>query len=166
MQNLSEQLLKEQLWTPASRRRCCSAFCVNSVLQISNLKVFLIWVLFSFNTNLSSIRQYPYATRNAENIPFSKQNLTFFKNYVFPSALIEWNNLDHNIRSVGSFSAFKINILKFIRPTPYNVFNCENHRGIKFITRLRVYLSYLREQKFKHSFQDTLNPICSYGFHV
>ena len=29
------------------------------------------------------------------------------------------------------------------------------------ITRLRLGLSHLREHKFKHSFQDTLNPICS-----
>ena len=58
------------------------------------------------------------------------------------------------------------NILKFIGPTPKSVFNCENHRGIKLITRLRVDFSHLREHKFKHSFQDTLNPICSCGFDV
>ena len=33
-------------------------------------------------------------------------------------------------------------------------------------TRMRVGLSHLREHKFKHSFQDTLNPICSCGFDV
>ena len=59
-----------------------------------------------------------------------------------------------------------LKILNFIRPTPNNVFNCENHRGIKLITRLRVGPSHLREHKFKHSFQDTLNPICSCGFDV
>ena len=31
---------------------------------------------------------------------------------------------------------------------------------------MRVARSHLREHKFKHSFQDTLNPICSYGFDV
>ena len=34
---------------------------------------------------------------------------------------------------------------------------------IKFLTRLRLGLSHLREHKFKHNFQDTLNPICSCG---
>ena len=61
---------------------------------------------------------------------------------------------------------FKNDILKFIRPAPKRVFNCENHRGIKLITRLRVGLSHLREHKFKHSFQDTLNSICSCGFDI
>ena len=113
---------------------------------------------------LVSLRQSPYTTRNTENIPLFKTKHNFFKNSFFPSAVIEWNNLDHNIRNVGSFSAFKNNILKFIRPTPNNVFNCENHRGI--IARLPVGFSHLREHKFKHSFQNTLNPICSCGFDV
>ena len=36
-------------------------------------------------------------------------------------------------------------------------------KGIKLITRLRLGLSHLREHKFLHNFQDTLNPICSCG---
>ena len=96
--------------------------------------------------------------------PFSKQNIIFFKNLFFTSAVIEWNSLEHNIRKVGSFSVFKNNILKLLRPTPNSIFNCENHRGFKLTTRLRVGLSLLREHKFKLSFQDTLNLICSCGF--
>ena len=38
-----------------------------------------------------------------------------------------------------------------------------NPKGLKLITRLRLGLSHLRFHKFKHSFQDTLNPICNYG---
>ena len=36
---------------------------------------------------------------------------------------------------------------------------CPN--GLKLITRLRLDLSHLRFHKFKHNFQDTLNPICN-----
>ena len=36
-------------------------------------------------------------------------------------------------------------------------FNCHNPKEIKFITRLRLGLIYLREHKFKYSFQDFLN---------
>ena len=32
---------------------------------------------------------------------------------------------------------------------------------MKFLSRLRLGLSHLRERKFKHSFQDSLNPFCS-----
>ena len=34
------------------------------------------------------------------------------------------------------------------------------------ITRLQLGLSHLRDHKFKHSFQDCLNPICSCGTEV
>ena len=39
------------------------------------------------------------------------------------------------------------------------------YRG-KVLTRLRLGLSHLCEHKFKHSFQDTLNPLCSCGKEV
>ena len=42
-------------------------------------------------------------------------------------------------------------------------YNCNNPRGICLITRLRLGLSHVREHKYKHGFQDTLNPLCSYG---
>ena len=60
----------------------------------------------------------------------------------------------------------KTNILKFIRPTPNSVLNCENHSTIKLVTSLCDGRSYLLEHKFKHSFQDTLNPVCSYVIDV
>ena len=50
-----------------------------------------------------------------------------------------------------------------MRPFPDSFFDCHNPKGIKLITRLRLGLSYLREHKFKHSFQDTINPLCNCG---
>ena len=38
----------------------------------------------------------------------------YFKSSVFPSMIIEWNNLDYSLCNVPSFSAFKQNMLKFI----------------------------------------------------
>ena len=55
------------------------------------------------------------------------------------------------------------NVLKFIRPSSNSIFDCHNPIGIKYITRIRLGLSHLREHKFKHSFQYTLNPICNCG---
>ena len=40
------------------------------------------------------------------------------------------------------------------------VANYQNPKGIKYETRLQLDLSHLREHKFKHSFQDILNPFC------
>ena len=104
-----------------------------------------------------------YSTRNANNVPQFRFNYNFFKNSFFPSVIAEWNNLDLGIRNSESINIFKKSILNFIRPIPNSTFNCHNPRGIKFITRLRLGLSHLREHKFKNSFQDCLNPFCDCG---
>ena len=90
----------------------------------------------------------------------------FFKNSLFPSTIIEWSNLDPSLRNSKSFVDFKDSILKFIRPSPSNVFNYNYYKGIRLITRLRIGMSHLREHKFKHNFQDCLNPICSCGLDI
>ena len=90
----------------------------------------------------------------------------FFKNSFFPSTIIEWNNLDPTLRNSKSFVVFKNSILKFIRPSPRNFFNCNNYKGIRLTTRLRLGMSHLREHKFKRNFQDCLNPICSCGLDI
>ena len=33
--------------------------------------------------------------------------------------------------------------------------------GVKLLTRLRLHFSYLNEHKFRHSFSDTINAICT-----
>ena len=67
--------------------------------------------------------------------------------------IIEWNNLDPNLRNSDTYGTFRNAILKFIRPSPNSVFKGHNPQGIKFLTRLRLGLSQLCEHKFKHSFQ-------------
>ena len=71
--------------------------------------------------------------------------------------------MDLNIRNSESLNVFKNSLLKFIRSSGNSVFNCDNPSGLKLLTRLRLGLSHLREHKFKHGFQDSLNPICSCG---
>ena len=89
--------------------------------------------------------------------PLLRQSITFSK--FFPSAIILWNNLDSNLRNSNSISVFKEKILNFTRPSPNSVFGIHNPKGIKI--RLRLGLSYFREHKFKHGFQDTINPLCN-----
>ena len=107
------------------------------------------------------MRTFNYRTRNADDVPYFKIRHNFFKNYFFPSAIIEWNKLDSRLRKVKSFSDFKKNVLSLIRPKANSVFNCNSSKVLKFVTRLRLGLSQLRDHKFKHSFQDSLNPLCS-----
>ena len=41
-----------------------------------------------------------------------------------------------------------------------------NPHGIKLLTRLRVGLSHLREHKFRHNFQDSLDPFFNCSGHI
>ena len=58
---------------------------------------------------------------------------------------------------------FKIQLLNFIRPNSNSVFNINNPLGLKLLTRLRIGFSHLKEHKFKHNFQDSVDPLCSCG---
>ena len=60
-------------------------------------------------------------------------------------------------------SIFRKNILQFIRSTPNSVCKCHNPKKIKLITRLQPGLSHLREYKFKHNSQDSINPLHNGG---
>ena len=111
--------------------------------------------------NLIPVRTPNYRTRKTDDVPYFNIKHNFFKNSFFPSAVIEWNKLDSRLRKAKSFTDFKRNILSFIRPKANSIFNCNSSKGLKFFTRLRLGLSHLREHKFKHSFQDSINPLCS-----
>ena len=43
------------------------------------------------------------------------------------------------------------------------MFNVESSEGLKFLTRIRLGLSHFAEHKFRHNFQDCINPTCSYS---
>ena len=117
-------------------------------------------------TELIPIRNEAYQTRHFANIPFFIFTHNFFKNTLFLSTILEWNKLDSSLRNPASYNVFKNSILKFMRPFPNKIFQCHNPKGVKLVTILRLGLSHLRGHKFKHSFQDTLNPICSCGLDI
>ena len=63
-----------------------------------------------------------YITRNNDKLPHFKVKHNYFKNYFFPSTVIEWNKLDSNIRNAESLTNFKSKILKFIRPFENSIY--------------------------------------------
>ena len=79
----------------------------------------------------------------------------FFKDSFFPLTFQNWETLN----------ICKSKLIKFIRPLAKIIFGCHSPaKGLNLLTRLRLGLCHLREHKFKHSFQDTLeNPLCSCG---
>ena len=98
-----------------------------------------------------------------DHIPLLGTKHIFFKNSYFPAAIKEWNRLDIDIRKSDSISIFQKRILSFIIPLPNKVSNSHNPQGLKLLTRLRLGLSHLRYNKFKHNFLDTIDPLCSCG---
>ena len=101
-------------------------------------------------------------TRQRDNIPLLKTRTDAFKYSYFPYCIQEWNKINVSTRKFP-FTIFKNFLLKSIRPKPRSVFNLHNPNGLKHLTRLRLGLSHLREHKFKHNFQDSINPLCSCG---
>ena len=82
-------------------------------------------------------------------------------NTFFPSMITEWNKLDLIICNTTSLNIFKGKLLQFVRPLKSILFTCHNPIGIKYLTRLRLGFSHLRYHKFKHSFLDAVDPLCS-----
>ena len=119
----------------------------------------------SYLFNLIPENNNPYASRSALNnqIPFFNVKANFLKNSFFPAVITEWNNLDISIRNSSSCHIFKNLILKFIRPEPNRISSTQDFEGLKLLTRMRLGLSHLADHKFRHNFQDCLNPICSCG---
>ena len=82
----------------------------------------------------------------------------------YPCCVREWNELGPELRKTTSISLFKKSLLEFKifnRPKTSPIFNIFDPRGIKLLTRLRVYLSYLREHMYQYNLLDTRNPLCS-----
>ena len=115
--------------------------------------------LFNLIPNFNRVHN----TRLSCNIRPIKVRHDHIKNSFFTSALSEWNQLDLNIRNSASLNTFKKKLLNFTRLCANSIFDIHNLLGIKLLARLLLGLSHLHEHKFKHYFQDTLNPLCECG---
>ena len=115
---------------------------------------------YLFNT-IPNSNNRQHQTRNSDNIPSFFAKHDYFKNSFFPSATTEWNKLDCYIRNADSLEVFKKRLLSFIKPLPNSIYNIHNPFGVKYLTRLRIRFSHLKGHKFKHNFQNSIDPMCS-----
>ena len=104
-----------------------------------------------------------YSTRSSQSNKISsfKTRHNFFEDSFFPAVIIEWNNLDINVRNCSSINVFKKEPLKFIRKEPNFTYNIDDTKGLKLLTRLRFGLSKLGDHKFRHNFKGCVSPMCS-----
>ena len=80
-----------------------------------------------------------------------------------PAVITEWKNLDISIRNSSSCHVFKNLTLKFFRFEPNRISSARNFEELKLLTRMSLGLYHLAEHKFRHNFQDCIEPICSCG---
>ena len=85
----------------------------------------------------------------------------YFKNSFIPYTVREWNRLTTQIRNSTSCPQIRKSLLSFIKPTCSSLFSIHLPVGVKLLVRLRLGFTYLHEHKFRHSFHDTLNSLCS-----
>ena len=69
--------------------------------------------------------------------------------------------MNPSIKCAESHSMFRKKLLEFIRPIGNSTCRVHDPIGIKRLNRLRAGFSHLRENKFRHNFANTLNPLCA-----
>ena len=86
--------------------------------------------------------------------------------------IVEWNKLDINLRNAKSFLIFRNSLLKIGRPIQNPIYNIHDPMGIhdpigvEYLARLRLGLNHLNDYKFRHNFQDCLNPLSTCSLEV
>ena len=104
---------------------------------------------------------YPLRSASKTIIRLIPTRLKTFKNTFLPFCINEWNNLATETRNAKSINIFKKLILKEKKEN--SLFSICDPLGVKLLTRLRLQFSHLNEHKFRHGFNDTVDPFCACG---
>ena len=75
------------------------------------------------------------------------------------SEIMQWNNLDLDLRNSNCLNIFRSSILKFITPSADSAFNSHNPKEIEFIARVTLIQSSTCRNANSYFFQDLLNPV-------
>ena len=81
-------------------------------------------------------------------------------NSFFPDAITSWNNVIIHFDNIPSINILKDHILSLIRPKGKNIYGIHDPLGLRYLTLLRVGLSFLRCHKQCHNFIDTPSENC------
>ena len=135
------------------------------------LKWFCVWFLKLKKTGLPEYlfnmipqNNHRYNIQPIAEVATSYCKTDVFKYSYFPHTILEWNQLDMQIRRPEYLLSFKKFLLEMGRPTDKPTFNIYQATGLKFLTSLRLKLSFFNEHKFKHNFQNWVNTLCSHSF--
>ena len=142
-QELGLEFLKERRWM----RRLCYLYKIISLQKPT--------YLYSCLPTQTISRRYP------NSFALFRCRTVFFENSFLPYSIKQWNALSPVIREYKTYAIFCKSLLNFIKPMANSIFNIYDATGVKLLTRLRLGFSHLNEHKFRHNFQETLNPMCS-----
>ena len=115
--------------------------------------LFVIWLRISQSKPVSQIVRIQYGDTTIKRL----QN-----DYCLRKAELDVRCGNNNM--VPRFLSFRLSnryLLNFTRPSENKILNIHGQVGTDLVTRLRLGLSRLREHKFRHNFEDILNPLCS-----
>ena len=108
-----------------------------------------------------NVQHYQTRSKSTKIIEQIKARTKAFENSFFPYCIKEWLKVSDEIRSIESSKQLKKTILDDIRPKENSAYAIHETSDLKLITRLGLNFSHLNEDKFRHNFKDTINPMCS-----
>ena len=109
---------------------------------------------------IPQVRRSNYSLRRRAAIGRMSARTEGFESSFYPNCLKEWNSLASEIRESPTVSLFKKRLSSLIRPSQKPTYGILDLKGVAILTQLRVGLSKLNFHKFKHNFQDTVDPMC------
>ena len=119
--------------------------------------------LQNYLTSYNNVRTYLTRYSTQKSIKTFSGRTKAFELSFFPHCAKEWGNLSEELRSIDSINTFKLSIVNFVRSREKSVFVVHDINGLKLLTRLRLKFSHLNEHKFRHDFNNTINPMCLCG---
>ena len=72
------------------------------------------------------------------------------------------DKLDSEIKYSVSIAQFKNKLISTVRSMGNSIYNIHDIIGVRYLTKLRLQFSALKEHKFRHNF-DCLSPFCICG---
>ena len=110
-----------------------------------------------------NLRTYLTQSSTQKRIKTFPATTKIFESSFFPHCAEAWGILSEKLRNINSINMFKTSILNFVRTRENLVFEVHDINCVKLLTRLRLDFSHLNEHKFRHNFDNIINPMCSCG---
>ena len=108
--------------------------------------------------------KYPLRSVSCGKLKCIPSRIKSFRKTFFPYGTDEWKKLNPEIRNAKSIYKFKKSIIT--EKLENSLYNVHDHIEVKLLSRLRLQFTHLNEHKFRHGFDETVNPMCACGTEV